>query len=474
MGLIALLAWSQSLEAMIRFADIAIITIVFVGANVLFLIREMKRGAWVFWSPVFSMRVASTLFFGLGTLVAFWANIETRLMIQDFYSFTEVEAAKTQAVLFFGHFVAVSAATLIEQPVAYHPQRRPAAHAAGIDAGIWALIAAGGALNVFMFLNAALGLGGILPGALGALATGLYAALFIGAYQALSRRSIISFCVVAAIAMTTSLVWVVQFSKTNTLVPLVVVMAAWSLARVSVLRALVVVSTAAALYFYISDPITLARNRTIDAYGQMRTVTLSARAEIWSQSWKDARDLQASDASGGLARLAYVNATSFAVSRYDLGAPGESIGHFWELLVPRILWKDKPVRMRDADFNEAITGSRNSLSNPGLSAEGYWNFGWWGVAFVNIVFGLAMGVWANVSRRIFLEQNWFLAPVIFTGLMYGQSTVQMFVPAVLGPLPMAIVIFVILKMAHRLIAVNASMQPVRLASSRELGSRQEP
>src|SRR6185437_16813150 len=83
----------------------------------------------------------------------------------------------------------------------------------------------------------------------------------------------------------------------------------------------------------------------------------------------------------GLSRLSYVNIDAFVVDRYDSGVPGDTFHNAGAVVIPRVLWPNKPIITQlGSDLNLRVFGQEGSSLGIGHFAEAYWNFGWWGIA----------------------------------------------------------------------------------------------
>jgi hypothetical protein len=93
-----------------------------------------------------------------------------------------------------------------------------------------------------------------------------------------------------------------------------------------------------------------------------------------------------------------------------MGRPGKSMVDIWAVMVPRVLWPQKPIVTRfGVELNAQYyyvpyqTHSQTSSSvAPSYSGEAYWNYGPMGVVIVSILLGLAIG---------WLTRNWQLAMI---------------------------------------------------------------
>ncbi len=99
----------------------------------------------------------------------------------------------------------------------------------------------------------------------------------------------------------------------------------------------------------------------------------------------------------------------YLVNEYKSGRPGNSLVDYWAVVIPRVLWPEKPILTRfGRELNEQYyyvpgASTQNSSSTaPTYSAEAYWNYGPMGVVIVSILLGLALG---------WLTRHWQLAMV---------------------------------------------------------------
>lgn len=78
--------------------------------------------------------------------------------------------------------------------------------------------------------------------------------------------------------------------------------------------------------------------------------------------------------------------------------------------IPRFIWPNKPTT-RDTVQRYGIVfgrqteeGARSTAVNLPLLVEGYWNFGWPGIALVTA----ALGFWVGLSQKVFTGDHWAL------------------------------------------------------------------
>ena len=106
------------------------------------------------------------------------------------------------------------------------------------------------------------------------------------------------------------------------------------------------------------------------------------------------------------ARISYVNYQSFTLQDYDKGNYGSTLRNVHLIAIPRLIWADKPnFSLLGTSFNERVSGRVGSAAAPGVLAEGYWNFGWFGVLLSGGGLGLCIGLAQRVVSRI-LRSGW--------------------------------------------------------------------
>lgn len=88
----------------------------------------------------------------------------------------------------------------------------------------------------------------------------------------------------------------------------------------------------------------------------------------------------------------------YLVNEYNDGRPGNSLIDFWAVMVPRVLWPEKPIITRfgtelNIQFYYVPGKSLQTSSStaPTYSAEAYWNYGPPGVVLISVLLGLGIG-----------------------------------------------------------------------------------
>ncbi len=89
----------------------------------------------------------------------------------------------------------------------------------------------------------------------------------------------------------------------------------------------------------------------------------------------------------------------YLVNEYSDGRPGKSLGDFWAVMIPRVLWPGKPILTRfgvelNTQYYDVLGADHLQTSSsvaPTYSGEAYWNYGVSGVVLVSILLGLGIG-----------------------------------------------------------------------------------
>ncbi len=187
---------------------------------------------------------------------------------------------------------------------------------------------------------------------------------------------------------------------------------------------------------------------------EFATHSLGEMVEAWIQSidqvWSDDEGDERGALETTTERLNYltVNASTLAwvPNRvpYASGAPWLAVPYS---LVPRFLWHNKPILTEITNDRFAIlfgmTTRRNTssttLAYPAI-ADGYWNFGWIGVALAGLLAGL---FWALV-RRSWSRTNRFRYVFAFS-LLIGTRATAALPNLLLGVLQVAVATLVVTK-----------------------------
>ena len=146
--------------------------------------------------------------------------------------------------------------------------------------------------------------------------------------------------------------------------------------------------------------------------------------------------------SNVLMRFDVFNIQGYLITKYDSGKNGSSLDNFWSALIPRILWKEKPVVTDMAlSLNDEIFQNEEMKSSiaPTFIAEAYWNYGFTGVVAISVYIGILL----NLFHRWYSDrQNFFAFAIIFFPLIKDLSLVESWiVPTYIAGLIKIIIIY---------------------------------
>jgi hypothetical protein len=134
-----------------------------------------------------------------------------------------------------------------------------------------------------------------------------------------------------------------------------------------------------------------------------------------------------------MARFSYVNAATMVVAWHDLGRPGSTFENALAVFVPRLLWPDKPdISAGGRELYTEATGTVGTSISPGLPAEAYWNFGWWGIALLMLPLGVVLALLAHASTRIMAQERWLYLPVVLISIQVGTRVDGLYVIDYIG------------------------------------------
>lgn len=232
----------------------------------------------------------------------------------------------------------------------------------------------------------------------------------------------------------------IHFSKTEVIITMLLPSLGAYMAHGKMKRLLVTFAAMAVVYVSISQMIHYGRHEAALYQNDARVVGIQERLAILSrwfggEGYYNSSFVDMSAYETGWTRLSYTNVQKFAMDQYDVGEPGRTLEMITWVLIPRIVWPEKPYTTdASIDFYELVTGRRGKTHlGLGIFGESYWNYGWTGVLAVGIAAGLIfwlVGIFAwGWMRRRRMEY----LPSIFLGINMGLlGTTQFFANAFIG------------------------------------------
>ena len=418
------------------------------GPSMLFVI--LGAGAWnlvkgdslMIWTPLFSFRVATGIYFGIGSLVPFFVDETSKTYLQEFYRFSDSEVAKLNLIV--ASMVFVVLATCRTTYMVFPPTDRMVArvndwgeqHEAKRirNYGLFYVIV-GSLINYLVIVPVAIGwVTIVLPGALTSLAAMSLCGIYLLTVWSLAsaRRAFPLVCCFVALEMSVGLL---MFNKTAALLPLMTFSMGLLVNKISATRVALVCCGIGLALSMMQPLVSFARDELIRRQGDYFGGSLTERYEILASYYFDPATLHSagSVSQSGWTRVTYVNAGTFAIALYDRGYAGDSFKNMFAVLIPRVLWPDKPIDQTPREFAAMSYGefAENSVT-PTIFAEAYWNFGWLGIPMIGISLGLALALLSINVIRLLNRKAWLYMPVLLTSMQFGLSIDGLFVSSVIG------------------------------------------
>jgi hypothetical protein len=431
-------------------------------------VRMVRLEAAAVWTALFWFRVSSGVYFGAGALIPVLGSAETRLAMQDFYPFSDEEATKVNLIVAVGCAAVLISANIFQALLPMRKAARPTRQHAGRSAGREMLLlgllflAVGGTVRYVFVMPAAFGwLDYTVPGGVGTLANMSYGAIFLlTAWSWEHRRS--AFPLVVAFVLLEMVTGVLMLTKQEPLMNLIVFLLGLFRRRLTLARLGMMAVAMSICYLTVLPLVQSAREQLWQRYGSYEGAGLAERLELLSSSVTGANTTADLGGVSPLMRFSYMNQAAFAVSRYDMGYPGNSFSNAWAVLIPRLLWPDKPI-ITDigTQFNYAVTGNDKSATSPGLFCDAYWDFGWPGVVLLMIVLALILTLLSRFALDIVRRDAWVYFPVVLLGVDMGFSTAGYFVVSILGGGAIFVSLYILLKLFDSFVLSQLRQPPIR-------------
>lgn len=276
-----------------------------------------------------------------------------------------------------------------------------------------------------------------------------FAALFVLGFVTITqRRGVPWFALIVAFEVANSLGGF--FAGFRTPIFVAFLAAATTLRQVTPPRLLATVLLAAgALYLGIVWQAIKVDYRDIASQGtgeQIVELDRSEQFEALSSLWADTNQDIASRGLDGLARrMAYVDFLAYTI-QFVPGTRPHANGEVWfgalrHILVPRIVWPDKPELQPDTEFTREYTGlsllsTRTTSISIGFVGDAYIDFGEPGMYGLLFVLGLALGRLYRLLlrlRRGFVVVRFGLVVATFLSLANFETSAAKLLGGLLSP-----------------------------------------
>lgn len=387
------------------------------------------------WSSLYWFRLATAVYFGFGSLAPSLVNPIALVQMNNFYEARPDEVFKLNLIVAISCLTALCANSVTAALVRKRTMAPVADRAR--SSFLYGLLFAAVGYSVKLLVEVPMSFGAfggkIIAGAILQLSQLSYVGLYLLCLHAFKGRpKLLPFVVFLLLA--DMFVGAVQFSKFSMLLPLMMFLLAWLSSRMTVARAVAAAVFFLTLYSASQPFIEFGRASLERKFFSISSGTFSDRLEIIRQYESGERsDPFQEEMPSSIMRLSYVNAGSFAISRYDGGEPGPSLDYAFATFVPRFLWPEKPI-ITDIGtlFNMMATGSGKSSSAPGYFADAYWAAGWMGVFAFMTALGVLFTLYSRFTIAVLESGRWLFIPLSLLAMKMGLRVDGALVSDVIG------------------------------------------
>lgn len=391
--------------------------VLFAGA-----VRMVNIDKTAMWTGLFWFRVATAVYFGIGSIVHNFLNGYTMMQVWRFFFAEKAHIAKFNVITALSVLCVLGAAAAIGWLA---PRTRIAA--AGDQDGRFLrtvallFVCCGYPVKYLVIYPQTMGAFGdvVLPGALMNIVWLTPVGLYLLTYWCLrfSPRWFPAAAMLLALDMAAG---VLMFSKSEVLLPLLMFVLAVLNYKLSLARLAIAAAMMIFVFQFIEPTASYGRMQLSMRYGMVRTSSFPERLEIISNYFSgDSIATTTEEFQGSLARIAYVHSAAPAIALYDRGKPGNSLDNILVIFIPRILWPDKPVFDMGAEYTRLINGSVTSSTWMGYFAEAYWDFGWFGIPLLMIPLGAIYVAIGRYTLSLIEAGRWLHFPAAFLGMWMG-------------------------------------------------------
>jgi hypothetical protein len=409
------------------------------------------------WTPLFSFRLGVLAFFALGSLVPYVVGEAVIERIILLYPYTDMEAAKFNLICFVSTLLVigfVKIGSMFRTAEQGFDAGRPIDATAQMGAFFFAI---GFGYSLAVDVPTTLGIIGVVVPASVSLPFEAANAVgvFLLAFHAFQRGGA-SYLLLPLLFLLNLALGLVLYNKTLVLFPILFMGLALLVHRVTALRVLAVTAVMVATLSVLQPLVAQARMLHYQVHSSLAGGTIAERIEN-SLSWVTQGELVTglADSGAGMSRLSYLNVGTYLISEYDAGAAGETIKAAGWALIPRIIWPDKPFTTdTGSDLYHRLTGQDTSFLSPTITADIYWNLGWFGLLLLLPFCGLAIWFATVATYSIVRRRDWFMMPFVLITFRIGLSVDQAFVIGFFIPAAAAVVALILLRVAKRLLGLD--------------------
>ncbi len=380
--------------------------------------RMAKVDPATIWTPLLWFRIATAAYFGFGNVFPFMANVTTRLYFDEWFYAQPWHYYKLNLIVALSVLLVVASGSLTGGRT--RRARSPSQDNGALLLALGLFFAAVGiATKLFVILpNEMRHAGeGVSNGSMVALALLSPVSLYMLTQYAIKYRPwLFSFVFLLAILdISTSFI---MFNKFEILISILMFFFAFMSDKIRVWK--IFISFTLMLFFFIVIfPIVNFGREEIWTRYQSKGAGLLERLEIAQLYFSRKEALAIDEEVQSISRLSYVYEAALAIDQYDGGRPGHSLDQAWVVLIPRILWPQKPMISDIGRQFTTLAGAPESSTAPGIFADAYWDFGWLGIPALMIPIGLFLGLASRYCVRVIADGSWIQFPVIMSIMKMG-------------------------------------------------------
>ena len=420
-------------------------------------IRLVRQDRNALWAPLLWFRVATAVYYGIGSVAPFLVNITTFINLQDVGYFDASDMLKFNLLMTLGVLVVLLTAYAFETLVSRW--RWTGAQTTPRQMLIFALAfyLAGAGIKYLIALPYAMGLQeGVVAGAVVQAGALVYVGIFLFTLWTLTYSRKLFPIAVAMVAID-SLIGLLLFSKTDVLLALIAFTLAVFLRGATPLRLAITGIAYAYIFVFLQPIITYGRADYVRQFGQTQGAGLSDRLMIIAQYIKNEGSMDSAlssseDVQNSWTRIAYIAWGTRVIGMYDRGVPGNSLSSFWTAFVPRFLWPNKPIMTSGGEeLYTLVTGYEGTAVSAGIVAEAYWNYGWLGLVTMVVPWALILTLTSRLALWVIATERWAYMPALFLALRMGSRVDGLYLPDVVGPSVLLVVMIVAAAALQRVI-----------------------
>jgi hypothetical protein len=375
------------------------------------------------WTGIFWFRISTAVYFGVGSIIHNYMNDYTMMEIWTFFYAEKEHIAKFNMITAVSVLFVLGTAAILGRifPARRHSNSPIAADGRLLFVTGLSFALCGYPVKYLITFPQSMGAFGdiVVPGALGMFEYFAPIALFLLTLWSV-RFAPAWLPVMASVLILDMAAGLLRFNKSDVLLPLLMFILALLHNKTSLLRVAVAAIAVIAVYHTIEPIVGYGRQELSIRYGSIRTASFDERLEILTKYWNDGSIARTGEEfQGALARIAYVHSAAPAIALYDRGAPGQSLLDAYIVLIPRVIWPDKPIFDHGARYTQLVNGSDTSSTWMGYFAEAYWNLGWPGIPLLMIPLGAIFFAFGRYAQFVLQEGKWLHFPGVFLGMFLG-------------------------------------------------------